>query len=101
MIYSIETLVVSIDTICIYGSTGNIYIREIFFMAFIGADMCLWIYKKMWFSYCFGKGWVVVVVERRVDVKSWTISRGMGGYQNWTSVNKGEGDQNFGHFVRT
>ena len=36
IIYSIETLIV--NTICIHGNTGNIHIRGIFFVAFIGAD---------------------------------------------------------------
>ena len=35
-IYSIETLLV--NTISIHGKTGNIHIRGIFFVAFIGAD---------------------------------------------------------------
>ena len=41
---------------------------EYSFVVFIGADYkrCLWIYKITQFSYCFGKGWVVVV---KVDVK--------------------------------
>ena len=54
------------NTICIHGNTGNIHIRGIFFVAFVGADhnSWLWIYiiTRFRFSYCFDKEWVVVVV---------------------------------------
>ena len=46
------------------GTLETFISREYFFVAFIGADYngCLWIYKIIRFSYCFCKGWVVVVI---------------------------------------
>ena len=60
--YSIETL--RLNTICIHENTGNIHIRGIFFVAFIGDhNKCLWIYKITRFSLCFGNKWEVMVLE--------------------------------------
>ena len=57
IIYSIETL--KVNTICINGNTGNIHIRVIFFVAFIGADYnrCFWVYKIIWFIVLVRVGW--------------------------------------------
>ena len=54
--------VLIVCTICIHVNNGNIHIKRIFFVVFIGAsyNRCLWIYKIIRFSYCFVKGWVVV-----------------------------------------
>ena len=89
-----ETLIVK--TICIWGNTGNIHIRGIFFWVFMGAyyNRCLWIYKITRLSYCFGDGWVVVVVVVGVRGGVWckvlnVSSRG--GCQNRSSANKGAG----------
>ena len=96
IIYSIETLIV--NTICIHGNTGNIHIRGIFFVAFIGADYnrCLWIYKVTRFNYCFGSG-------RVEGGLMWSFERSQeGGLPESNKCEQGRrGGPNFGHFVRT
>ena len=100
--YSIETL--RLNTICIHENTGNIHIRGIFFVAFIGDhNKCLWIYKITRFSLCFGNKWEVMVLEVGGCCKVLYI-RSMGGgvgiTKNWTSVNKGGEGPDYCHFVR-
>ena len=100
--YSIETL--RLNTICIHENTGNIHIRGIFFVAFIGDhNKCLWIYKITRFSLCFGNKWEVMVLEVGVVVKFCTFAvwgGGVGITKNWTSVNKGGEGPDYCHFVR-
>ena len=90
------------NTICINGNTGNIHIRRIFFVAFVGADhnRWLWIYiiAKFRFSYCFDKGWVVVVIVRvgggrGLDAEFWTFAGAVTKIEQVQTM--GEGGPNF------
>ena len=84
--YSIETL--RLNTICIHENTGNIHIRGIFFVAFIGDhNKCLWIYKITRFSLCFGNKWEVMVLEVGGCCKVLYI-RSMGGGGDYQKLNK-------------
>ena len=110
--------VLIVCTICIHVNNGNIHIKRIFFVVFIGAsyNRCLWIYKIIRFSYCFVKGWVVVrfagwgftkIEQVRTSINSMYIvtlfKNGRGGgykdlptsFSTTTSTNVGTSPQNF------
>ena len=99
IIYSIETLMVNI--VCVHGNSGNIHIRGTFFVAFVDVDYnrCLWIWKITWFSCCFGKEWVLVLVLRGWYKVLKVHRRGVTEIEQVQT--RGEGNPNFGHFVRT